>query len=40
MEDCWQENPEERPRFDYIYNSLEDMLTNNEVKLAPYDYLL
>ena len=31
MERCWKENPEERPSFENIYNSLESMLTDNEV---------
>jgi hypothetical protein len=33
MEMCWQQNPEERPSFNDIYNSLGDMLTNNEVNM-------
>lgn len=34
MEMCWQQNPEERPSFNDIYNSLGDMLTNNEVEMT------
>ena len=36
MENCWQEDPEERPSFSDIYNSLENMLTQNEVKITLY----
>ena len=30
MENCWQEDPKERPSFNDIYNSLENMLSQNE----------
>ena len=32
MRRCWQQDPEERLSFNDIYNSLENMLSNNEVK--------
>lgn len=32
---CWQNNPEERPTFEYLQSTLEDFYTSTEMQYQP-----